>query len=225
MKFDFGRDILKIIAILSMTIDHIGVILYPEFIFLRIIGRLAFPIFGYLIAIGLRSTKKPKKYFITLLIFGLISQIPYYLAFNIQPFERLNIFFSLLLGALTIYFFKKKNYIAIIPLVLSLLPIFEGSFYGVLTILFMDILLDNKKTGILALLALNSLFLFESNIQAKIQIFSLAALAIILLHVTNRLKFEIIIPNHSFFYIIRKYFFYFYYPLHLVLLFLISNSI
>ena len=208
-----------------MTIDHIGVILYPEFIFLRIIGRLAFPIFGYLIAIGLRSTKKPKKYFITLLIFGLISQIPYYLAFNIQPFERLNIFFSLLLGALTIYFFKKKNYIAIIPLALSLLPIFEGSFYGVLTILFMDILLDNKKTGILALLALNSLFLLESNMQAKIQIFSLAALPLILLHVTNRLKFEIIIPDHSFFYIIRKYFFYFYYPLHLVLLFLISNSI
>ncbi|MBM4401203.1 MAG: hypothetical protein FJ045_04550, partial [Crenarchaeota archaeon] len=88
-KFDFGREILKVTAIVTMTMDHIGDILYPGTLFLHIIGRLAFPLFAYLIALGIESTKKPKKYMMTLLSFALISQIPYFLAFEIQPFERL----------------------------------------------------------------------------------------------------------------------------------------
>lgn len=225
MKFDIGRDLIKILAISTMTIDHIGRIIYPEIIFLQIIGRLAFPLFAYLVAIGLKSTKKPIKYILTFLIFGLISQIPYSLAFNIQPFERLNIFFSLFLGALTIYFFKKKSFIIIAPIILSVVFNTEGSFYAVLTILFMNLLLEDKKIGVLALFALNLPFLFESDIQTNIQVFALAALPIVLLHLTKRLKLEIIISDNSFLYSIRKYFFYVYYPLHLIILFLISSSL
>ena len=94
-KFDFGRELLKIIAIVTMVIDHVGHILYPDLLFLQMIGRLAFPIFAYLIVLGVESTKKPVKYMVTLLVFAIISQVPYYLAFDIQPFERLNILFSL----------------------------------------------------------------------------------------------------------------------------------
>ena len=207
-----------------MTIDHIGHILYPDLIILRIIGRLAFPLFAYLVAIGLKSTRKPKKYILSLLIFGFISQISYFTAFNIQPFERLNIFFSLFLGVLTIYYFKKRSFLAFAPIILSLVfnNTIEGSFYVVLTILFMNLLLENKTTGALALSALNFSSLFESNTQATIQVFALIALPIILLHLSNRFKFEIIISDRSLFYILRKYFFYVYYPLHLTLLFLIA---
>lgn len=225
MKFDIGRDIIKILAISTMTIDHIGFLIYPEILLLRIIGRLAFPLFAYLVALGLTSTKKPRKYILTLLIFGIISQIPYFIAFNIQPLERLNIFFSLFLGALTIYYFKKRSFLAFAPVILSLLFNTEGSFYVVLTILFMNLLLDEKKIGTLTLFAINLPFLFESDIQTNIQVLALVSLPIVLLHQTRLSKLEIIIPDNSILYMIRKYFFYVYYPLHLIILFFISNSL
>lgn len=207
-----------------MTIDHIGVIFYPDNILFRIIGRLAFPFFAYLVAIGLRSTKKPVKYMITLLIFGFISQIPYFLAFNIQPFERLNIFFSLFVGALTIYFIKKKNIIGIIPIILSLILNFEGSIYVILTIIFMNLLLDDKKIGVAILLALNLPFLLEANFEANIQVFALFSLPLIILHLLKKIRLEVNISDESIGYSIRKYFFYLYYPLHLLILFIIFNS-
>ncbi|MCJ7714565.1 conjugal transfer protein TraX, partial [Candidatus Bathyarchaeota archaeon] len=151
MKLDLLRDLIKLFALATMTIDHIGYTLFPDLTILRIIGRLAFPLFAYLIALGLNSTKKPSKYLLSLLIFGFISQIPYFLVFNIQPFERLNIFFSLFLGALTIYYFKKRSLLAFAPILLSLALNTEGSFYVVLTVLFMNLLLDDKKIGVLGL--------------------------------------------------------------------------
>ena len=52
---------LKIIALIAMTLDHIGKMLLPGFTILQIIGRLAFPIFAYMIAEGCRYTKNRKK--------------------------------------------------------------------------------------------------------------------------------------------------------------------
>lgn len=217
-KFDFGREVLKVIAIVTMTIDHIGDVLYPDTLFLHIIGRLAFPLFAYLIALGIESTKKPKKYMVTLLSFALISQIPYFLAFGIQPFERLNILFSLFLGALTVYFFNKRSLLAFVPILLSILLSTEGSYYVVLTVVCMKLLKSNPKLGFLALFALNIQFLLIPDTQ----VLSLFAVPLILLHVKNWLKKEIIIPENSLAYSIRKYAFYSFYPLHLTLLFLIK---
>ncbi len=221
-KFDFGREILKVTAIITMTIDHIGDILYPDMLFLHIIGRLSFPLFAYLIALGIESTKKPKKYMITLLSFALISQIPYFFAFDIQPFERLNILFSLFLGALTIYFFNKRSILAFIPILLSILFNMEGSYYVVLTVACMKLLKSNLKLGVLALFALNIQFLFIPDLETQIQILTLFAVPLILLHVKNWLRKEIFIPENSLAYSIRKYAFYSFYPLHLALLFLIK---
>jgi hypothetical protein len=201
-----------------MTIDHINDILYSDTLFLHIIGRLAFPLFAYLIALGIESTKKPKKYMVTLLSFALISQIPYFLAFGIQPFERLNILFSLFLGALTVYFFNKRSPLAFVPLLLSILLMTEGSYYVVLTVVCMKLLKDKLKLGFLALFALNIQFL----IIPDTQVLSLFAVPLILLHVKGWLKKEILIPENSLAYSIRKYAFYAYYPLHLALLFLIK---
>jgi len=221
VKLDLLRDLIKLFALATMTIDHIGYTLFPDLTILRIIGRLAFPLFAYLIALGLNSTKKPSKYLLSLLIFGFISQIPYFLVFNIQPFERLNIFFSLFLGALTIHYFKKRSLLAFAPILLSLALNTEGSFYVVLTVLFMNLLLDDKKIGVLGLFALNLPLLF-----ADFQGLALLALPIVLLHQENKLKLEITISDNSLLYIFRKYFFYVYYPLHLSILYLIvSNSL
>jgi len=221
-KFDFGRELLKIIAIVTMVIDHIGQILYPDLLFLQIIGRLSFPIFAYLIVLGVESTKKPRKYMVTLLVFALISQIPYYLAFGIQPFERLNILFSLLLSAVTIYFYNKRSVLAFVPLLLSIILPTEGSYYVVLTAVGMKLLKDSPKLGALALFALNVQFLFIGDLETQIQLLSLLALPLIFLHINNWLTKEILIPENSLAYTIRKYAFYVFYPLHLALLFLIK---
>jgi hypothetical protein len=221
-RFDFGRELLKIIAIVTMVIDHIGNILYPDLLFLQVIGRLSFPIFAYLIVLGIESTKKPRKYMVTLLSFAVISQIPYFLAFGIQPFERLNILFSLFLSAMTIYFYNKKNLLAFVPLLLSIILPTEGSYYVVLTAVGMKLLKDAPKLGALALFALNVQFLFISDLETQIQTLSLLAVPLIFLHIKNWLKKEILIPENSFAYSLRKYMFYFFYPLHLALLFLVK---
>ena len=51
------NDLLKIIAIISMTLDHIGWLFFPDIIIFRVAGRLAFPIFAYQIALGYEKTK------------------------------------------------------------------------------------------------------------------------------------------------------------------------
>ncbi|MDE2188783.1 MAG: hypothetical protein KGJ35_03605, partial [Patescibacteria group bacterium] len=86
-----------------------GAFLFPQIILLRIIGRLAFPLFAWLIANGAYYTHDIKSYLKRLFIFALISQIPFTLA-NLmigQPLLYLNVFFTLLLGLLTIYVIQK----------------------------------------------------------------------------------------------------------------------
>ena len=221
-RFDFGRELLKIMAIVIMAIDHVGKILYPDLLYFRIIGRLAFPIFAYLIVLGVESTKKPQKYMATLLVFALISQVPYFLAFGIQPYEQLNILFSLFLSAITIYFYSKRSPITLIPMLISIILPIEGSYYVILTAVGMKLLIDYTKTGALVLFALNLQFLFFSDIEIQIQILSLFALPLIFLHIRNKLKKEIFIPENSLVYRVRKYAFYVVYPLHLALIFLIK---
>ena len=221
-RFDFGRELLKIIAIVTMVIDHVGNILYPDLLFLQMIGRLSFPIFAYLIVLGVESTKKPLKYMMTLLVFAVASQVPYFLAFGIEPFERLNILFSLLLSAITIYFYDKRNPIAFLPLLVSMILPTEGSYYVIVTAVGIKLLKDTPKLGAIALFALNIQFPFVSDPETQIQILSLLALPLIFLHIKNWLKKEVLIPEKSLAYSIRKYAFYLFYPLHLALMFLIK---
>lgn len=69
---------LKIIGAVTMFIDHTGVLFFPEIILFRVIGRLSFPIFAYLIAEGCRHTKNLLKYFLNLSIFGGLFQFVYF---------------------------------------------------------------------------------------------------------------------------------------------------
>jgi hypothetical protein len=71
---------LKLIALIAMTLDHIGKQLLPQYPILQIIGRLAFPIFAYMIAEGCKYTRNRKRYFATIFIAGLLCQIVYYIA-------------------------------------------------------------------------------------------------------------------------------------------------
>ena len=111
-NYDYGRELLKWIAIITMTVDHVGAVIYPDYTFLRWIGRLSFPLFAYLLVLGIRNTSNIKKYFIRLFIFALISQIPFFLAIEVGPFDHLNIFFTLSSGLIFVYYFRKGSIIA-----------------------------------------------------------------------------------------------------------------
>ena len=78
---------LKCIAVVTMVIDHIGAILYPGDLIFRYIGRIAFPIFCFLLVEGFFHTHDRIQYMIRLGIFAILSEIPYDLAFRDQTLE------------------------------------------------------------------------------------------------------------------------------------------
>ena len=63
---------LKILAMITMTCDHVGLYLLPQFPVLRILGRLAMPIYAYMIAQGCRHTHDRRRYLLRLLGLGLL---------------------------------------------------------------------------------------------------------------------------------------------------------
>ena len=216
--FDWGREFLKWIAIITMTIDHIGAVLYPELQVLRIIGRISFPLFAYLLVLGMESTRNIRKYFIRLFAFALISQIPFSLAVGFDPLS-LNIFFTLSFGLLFVHFFKKNSWIAFIPIILSFLLPIDYSIYGIAIIGCMYILNTNIRLGAGLLVLLNGIFLLPWNSQ----FLSLLALPFIILHNNGTLDLTKYTDNEFRMPIWRKYFFYIYYPLHLSVLYFISQ--
>jgi len=87
----------KLLAALFMAIDHTGVVLFPELSILRMIGRFSFPLFGWLLVEGERHTTSFHRYALRLLVLGILSQPIYMLTFQVQ---RPNILFVLLLALL-----------------------------------------------------------------------------------------------------------------------------
>ena len=103
-KFGLSGSALKVIAMISMVIDHIalylmehGTVLYET---MRLVGRIAFPVFAFLIAEGFIHTRSRYRYFFTLLGFAVISEIPWYLLNGADGTH--NVMFTLALGVATL---------------------------------------------------------------------------------------------------------------------------
>ncbi|MCL1863103.1 MAG: conjugal transfer protein TraX [Defluviitaleaceae bacterium] len=128
--------VLKIVALVSMLIDHVGAVFFPDMTILRVVGRIAFPVFVYLIAEGFRRTKSPWKFVARLGVFAIISEIPFDLAFNggVDFFANTNIFYTLFLGGLAI---AAHKFLPFIP-VLGCMALAEylSSDYGAYGVLF-----------------------------------------------------------------------------------------
>lgn len=196
-----------------MTIDHIGAFFYPEHEVLRIIGRIAFPIFGYLLILGVESTRDTRAYFLRLMVFAAISQIPYFLVNGYEPFEALNIFFTLAFGVMFL-----ANSLLLIPVLFaSMFVHFDTGLYGIILIACLRFMRERTAFGIVAYVAYSIMLLTVSTIQP----FQLLALPLILLHHTGYLKITRAVVGKNVYPTWWKYFFYLYYPLHLTILYLI----
>lgn len=93
------REDLKCIAAVSMLIDHVGLVFFPTVRLWRILGRIAFPIFCFLLAEGFTHTGSRKKYALRLALAALISEIPFDLmSYGHLNFARCSVLVTLLLG-------------------------------------------------------------------------------------------------------------------------------
>lgn len=135
--------VLKIIACIAMLIDHSGYIIFGGFSWFNYIGRLAFPIFAFQISEGYIHTRNFKKYLYRLLIFAIISQIPFMLFCSIFSNSiGLNVIFTLFFGLVSIIAYDKCNkffgiIIAIILGISAQILNCDYGFYGVaITFLF-----------------------------------------------------------------------------------------
>ena len=100
---------LKVIAIFSMVIDHCAYFLMPHdtvlYEVMRCLGRIAFPVFAFLVAEGFAHTRNRKKYFGQLLVFAVVSEIPWYLLNGADGTH--NVMFTLALGVVVLAVFEK----------------------------------------------------------------------------------------------------------------------
>ncbi len=233
-KNPFSGNLLKIIAAICMTLDHIGVMLLPNAIIFRALGRLALPIFAFFIAEGCRYTKNRARYLATLVVMAAVFQIVYFFA---TKDTYLSIFVTFSLSVCLIYLFDEcqKSFLdekaskffkaaTAILFALALVGVYlltlrvrvDYGFWGCVLPLFAYLFLGAK--GRFAWLnclpcrvAATAIPLLGLTLVSplRVQWCAFFALPLLLLYNGKRGKYKM------------KYFFYIFYPLHLVILYAI----
>ena len=220
--------VLKMIAIITMFIDHTAAILIPSdtiaYLICRSIGRLAFPIFCFLLVEGFLHTSNVKRYLLRLGLFALISEIPFDLAFSNKSLHygymlQQNIFFTLFIGLAVICFMSiidlklaknvfirkgLKVLVVLLGCVLATILATDYEFMGVLLIVAFYVFRLNKFLLTLAVLLVNISF------GLGLQVFAALSMLFILFYNGKR--------GHQG----NKYIFYIFYPAHILLLYFIS---
>lgn len=235
-RYGLSGSVIKIIAIVTMLIDHVGAGIFENWMFgsgmklepwmydlnlvLRGIGRIAFPIFCFLLVEGYTHTRNVWKYFGRLMLFGVISEIPFDLAIfrTVWHKEYQNVFWTLALGVLMMICmdkvsgfnsFKKHeklNKLAVIAfdaaiffVVAVLAVIFSTDYHalGIMTILLIYVSRKNRWMQLIAVAAACWLVLDELP-----ALFCLIPLALY----NGKRGFGL------------KYFFYAFYPAHLLII-------
>lgn len=219
---------LKLIAVLTMTVDHIGAYLLTDVVVLRIIGRVAFPIFAFFIAEGCKYTKNKRKYLLNLFVFASVTQI-IKIAFGHN--NNLNILFTFLAAAVMIFLFSGATesinehntvktvlcytafaFVVILIYMLTQKVIFQYDFWGCITPLLVYMAEFSDKYGkellysklLMLFAALTAVYLYYGGVQIW------AYISVFLLLLYNDKK-----GNR-----VNKYFFYTFYPLHLAVIFI-----
>ena len=214
-KFLSGNA-LKILAAIFMTCDHICVILFPRVQILRIIGRLAMPIYAFMIAEGCKYTRNKKKYFGMVFGLGAVCQIVYYFFDHSLYFSILITFsLSILMIYALQYWKQKKTALSGLVFTASVAAVYflnqkytiDYGFWGCMLPVFAALPHgtdpDNLNTNLVSL-GIGLIFLNFS--LDLFPFYSLLALPLLYAYNGKRGKLNL------------KYFFYIFYPTHLVLL-------
>jgi len=215
---------IKLIAMLCMFADHLGKIIMLDSESFQTVcsaaGSIAFPLFAFLLTEGFVHTKNIKLYALRLLGFGIISEIPFDLYFNntLIEFKSNNVMFTLFLGLICLYVFnifekKDKRYLGLAVIAVSLillqnvLNVFDYGVSGLLAILIMYFFKDRPHMAyVVAVLAISLMN------PSSVNFFALVGM----LFVVNYNKE---IGKNI------KYIAYFFYPVHLILLYLLKTFI
>ena len=203
---------LKLIAMVTMLIDHIGLALFPEQLMWRYIGRISFPIFAFLIVEGFVHTSDFKRYVGRILIFGIVSEIPFNMlvAGKIIDLEHQNVFFTFAIGLIMLHFIEKNtepvlnNGFLIIGIIFSIILRTDYSIYGI-GLIYIFYVFKNSKITMLSFATLVSL------ISGGAQRF--AALSTVPIALYNGERGPKALDNKF-----MKYLFYVFYPLHIIVL-------
>ena len=211
---------LKLIAALSMTIDHAGMLLFPQYPVLRILGRLAFPIFAFMIAEGCKYTHSRRRYFGNIFTLAVLCQMVYYL---VDGSLYLSILCTFSLSILTIFAlqdFRREpttlrgavffGAVAAVYLLNQFCSIDYG-FWGCMVPVFAALPQNTKwDTPVVSTLLLGIGLVFLGLHFGGNQMYALAAIPLLLCYNGKRGKWKL------------KSFFYIFYPAHLVILQLIA---
>jgi len=134
-------DLLKLIAMVTMFVDHVGKMCFSQYYIMRIIGRMAFPIYAYCIAVGCVYTRNHLKYLSRIVLLGLISQPLYVVAmghtnsrmyvvsfaedpvgavvnYYVSSWMKPSIMLTLVMGILVIWTIREKKLILTLALAL-----------------------------------------------------------------------------------------------------------
>lgn len=145
---------LKLWACLFMLVDHVAVAFFDDNLILRGIGRLAMPIFAFLLVEGFRHSHNLANYFRRLMLLGLLSQPIYMYAFPDYPGLGLNILFTLALGLLMLYGYAKNGNVWVVA-VAAVLAEIANLDYGSFAILLIFVLYrwdGVNRTGLMRLM-------------------------------------------------------------------------
>lgn len=224
-KFGLTNNQLKIIAMVAMLSDHVGKVLLPQYPVLQIIGRLAFPIFAFMIAEGCFYTRNKLRYFLTVFLLGAGCQVVYLITEK-SLYQNILITFSLsiILIFCTENYKNKKDKTSgvilsfavsgafIISILLPVIFIDQGFVidYGVCGVLLPFAIFYTTDKLRKLLFTAGILILLTLDLGGGIQWFSLLSIPLLALYNKKRGKYNI------------KPLFYVFYPAHLVVIYLIS---
>lgn len=212
------------IALLAMTCDHVGKQIFPQVVWLQIVGRLAFPIFAYMIAEGCVHTKNRKKYLASMALLALICQVVYFV-FMGSLYQSVLVTFSLAIVLIYAIDFAKThlNFVGAWVVVTAFGAVWFVSVGLPILLERTDYAIDYGLTGILLVvgiylakgramkLVVAAVLLVALSLNSEtVQWYGLFSLPLLALYSGRR-------GRGGF-----KYLFYIYYPAHLACIYLLS---
>ena len=214
----FNGTALKLLAMLSMVFDHVGDNFFPDQKWMRILGRIAMPLFAFATVEAYLHTRDRKKYLLRLLLMGLVSEIPFDLVlFGKAPeFTHQNIMFTFAYAILGLLCYDRiagdrkisiPGLLVLLLFMISSLLLFLDYNMVALAVIYVFYLLRKKPLWIRNLIAMAVYFFFRNK---GIYVFGLLGFLPIFFYDGQKGKG-------------LKWLFYLFYPGHLLLIYLLMK--